>query len=159
MRHEELKLNHLSADTVGLLLDELAALYDSDFVEPDVKQANAEFYSRKRFFDRMTNYASREGFDVVEARLGEELVGFVTAANLGPDTQWWAVVSPPLAEHVGRETGQRTVAVFDLLVARPHRGKGYSSKIHAELLRDRTEERATLLSAPTRQPAHTIWQH
>lgn len=41
--------------------------------------------------------------------------------------------------------GRRTFAVFEVMVREPWRGTGEAARIHERMLRDRPEQRATLL--------------
>lgn len=141
------------------LLEKLADLYEADFAPPELKALTPEFYSRKRFFERMEDYEQSPHFGLVVASLDTEIVGFLSAANMIPGTAWWKGVEPEPSPDFIREDNERTVAIFDLLVAAKHRGHGYASLIHEAFLRRRTEERATLLSSEPQQPAYAMWLH
>lgn len=138
-------------------LNELAELYEADFVDPPLK--GMPFYSARRFKERLTEqYLLAPNFKVVLA-LGDksQLVAFVYGCSLPASAPWWKDVSPPLLPHVTRETGDRTFAILDMLVARDLRGQKIASGLHTRLLEGRTEERITLLSSPPQMPAYAMW--
>lgn len=89
-------------------------------------------------------------FSAITARDGGRLVGFVYGLPLAATTGWWDGLEPPPAERgFTTETGDRTFAVIDLAVLPSHRRQGLGRRLVDELLRDRPEERATLLTTPS----------
>jgi GNAT superfamily N-acetyltransferase len=141
------------------LVGELADLYERDFAPAALKALTPEFYSRDRFIERMADYEGSPRFALVVATIDDEVIGFLTAANMIPGTAWWKDIDPePSAEFI-REDNARTVAIFDLMVTPDQRGHGYASLIHEAFLKERTEERVTLLSSEPQQPAYAMWLH
>ncbi|MFJ2349611.1 N-acetyltransferase [Streptomyces antimycoticus] len=105
------------------------------------------------FDERLTRYASRDGWEAVIGYNGEEPVGYVFGVPLGPDSLWWSSMRQPAPEDFTQETGSRTFAVNEILIRKPWRGTagaGTSRVLHETLLAERTEKRATLLVDPTR---------
>jgi GNAT superfamily N-acetyltransferase len=145
------------SDDVATIVDEMTNLYATDFVEPEIKKKTPDFYSEERFRSRvLEGYAVSPGFATVSAEVGGNLVGFVTAANIGPQGSWWKDATTSLDIDT-TEDGHRTVAIFDLVVRKDHRRRGVAFLLHKELLAPRTNERATLLSSEPQQPAYSIW--
>lgn len=64
----------------------------------------------------------------------------------------------PLPEELTHETGQRTLALFELLVRAPWRKTGSAHRIHEELLTSRPEERVTLLVEPTHPKVKALYE-
>jgi GNAT superfamily N-acetyltransferase len=100
----------------------------------------------------------------VTGRADDDLVGYAYGFPLGPATRWWHgwIGDPPAG--FTTEDGQRTWAVSEIMVREPWRRQGIARRLHDELLRDRPEERATLLVEPENGPAQAAyaswgWQH
>lgn len=147
------------SESIGAVVDKLAELYVADFVSEEIRSKAPDFYSADRFRDRMMNdYRHSPEFETVVVENLGTVCGFVTAANLIPNTRWWRVVTSGGPDDTD-ETGARTLAIFDLMVAADHRGVGLASLLHAALLAGRAEERVTLLSSAPQQPAFAMWQH
>lgn len=139
------------------IINQMADLYWSDFIDPELRNKNPEFYSKERFFKRMVEYGRTPHFRCIVCWEGEQIVGFITAANLQEGTSWWNNVKTELSTEDLQENSERTTAIFDLLVATSHRGKGIASQLHEQLVSGATSERITLLSSPPQQPAHQMW--
>jgi ribosomal protein S18 acetylase RimI-like enzyme len=88
------------------------------------------------------------GFALVEARHGQYLVGYASGMPLRPATSWWRGLTTPLPGEVTAEYPGRTFAVTELLVRAPWRRQGIGRELHALLLGERAEERATLTVPP-----------
>jgi len=139
-------------------LDELARLYAIDFVDPPLK--GREFYSAERFRERVLDqYVKAPNFRIVIALASSAVVGFVYGCSLLEGSPWWNGLEEPLPKDMTRETGGRTFALLDLLVARSWRGQGIASELHRRVLEGRPEERVTLLSSPPQMPAYAMWKH
>lgn len=141
------------------LVKRLADLYVADFVDPDLREADPEFYSHARFIERMDDYKGSPKFAAYVMHKGAEIVGFATVANLIPNTAWWKNTEPRLSGELVEENNERTVAIFDLMIVHSHRGQGLASRLHEEILTTRSEERVTLLSSKPQQPAYSMWLH
>jgi ribosomal protein S18 acetylase RimI-like enzyme len=133
-------------------IEQLAQLYESDL------QSGA--FSKERFREKfLQQYITKPNFKLVLLRDGATLVGFVCGNSLVQGTRWCSAVEEPLPEGFTEEDGTRTVALKDIVVAKEFRGQGLGRELHDCFLRDRKEERVTLLSSELDQPAHSIWQH
>ncbi|WP_448330492.1 N-acetyltransferase family protein [Streptomyces sp. DSM 41534] len=117
-------------------------------VRGDFGMLDRPFYAVDRFDERLSGYASRPGWEAVVAEEAGEPVGYVFATPLGPSTAWWEDMEPPLSEDYTQETGDRTLALNEILVRAPWRGTGIAHRLHEELLAGREEQRVTLLVNP-----------
>lgn len=136
----------------------LADLFESDLVPLSLQ--GSSFFSRERYLrNLLDDYVALPHFKVVTAWNGGELVGFVYGSSLPSGSQWWKDVKELLPEGFTEENGNRTLALFDIVVKNSFRGQGIGSQLHTKLLQGRSEERVTLLSEPELQPAYMIWQH
>jgi hypothetical protein len=122
------------------------------------------FHTRERFDERLTNYASRPGWSAVLAYEEEQPVGFAFGTTLGADTKWWNSMKAPLPDDITREDGRRTVALNEIVVRRPWRGRSVAWQLHEAWLHNRTEERVTLLANPQAgngavQARYEAWQY
>ncbi|MGW0557314.1 N-acetyltransferase family protein [Streptomyces sp. NPDC002926] len=107
------------------------------------------FYEVDRFNERLSSYASRPGWAGVVGYEDGEAVGFCFGVPLAPDTRWWQAVTTELPQGYTDENGKRTVALNEIVVRRPWRGRGVAWQIHEAWLSRRPEERVTLLVNPT----------
>lgn len=140
------------------MVDELAALYANDFVDPPLK--GTFFYSDARFRARLLdNYAKRPGFIVTTARVDDELIGFADGCPLSATNYWWKNARETLPSEFITENGKRTFAIFDIVVKKEWRDRKVARALHAKLLENRPEERVTLLSTTDTQPGYSMWQH
>lgn len=111
------------------------------------------FNAVERFDERLTRYASRDGWEAVIGFQGDEPVGYIFGVPLAAGSLWWSSMRQPRPDDFTRETGTRTFAVNEILVRKAYRGTagaGTSRLLHETLLAKRNEERATLLVDPTR---------
>lgn len=147
-----------NANAAAERLHEMSVLYENDFVEPPLK--GLDFYSAARFRDRFSEqYAGAPNFRVVLADGTDGLTGYGFGCSLPEGSPWWSGMDEPLPEEFTRETGNRTFALLELLVARDSRTHGIAGELHRRLLEGRTEERVSLLCSPPQMPAYAIWQH
>lgn len=139
-------------------VDQLGQLYESDFVEPPLQGTYG--FSKERFRKMLVEqYIKKPNFTAVTLWGDDQLIGFVTGNSLVAETQWWNGVKEPLPPRFTEENGERTASLKDIVIKRSLRGQGFASLIHGIFLRERREERVTLLSSPERQPAYSILQH
>jgi GNAT superfamily N-acetyltransferase len=133
-------LAHHDAQQAAKLREELIEVH----LDARAELLDNPFYSGQRFGERLDSYLLSPGFDLVTAKVGEELIGYAFGGTLPANTLWWrgAEVADP---DVTRETGQRTFAFREILVRQAHQRRGHAHRLHDELLGARSEERATLL--------------
>src|SRR5262245_40780578 len=135
------------AEGAGHLTDELADLYRTVYgaVEP---QASNPFYSRERFLERLDRYRLAPGFELVVVREAGRMVGFLYGYALPPQARWWSGIKPPLPAEQARETGERTFAFNDMVVAPDRRRRGIARRMHAVVVDARPGMRFTLTVRP-----------
>lgn len=104
-----------------------------------------EFHRVERFDERLGWNAEVPGFGAVVGYLGDRPIGYAYGCTLQPNTRWWAGLRTPVASDVITETGSRSFALSELMVVHEVRGTGVARRIHDALLRERSEERVTLL--------------
>ncbi|MEW1827815.1 GNAT family N-acetyltransferase [Streptomyces sp. NPDC088196] len=154
----DISLTRLSPQAVREDIDEFSELYASDFVDPPLK--GTDFYSRERFKGRLSgDYLNAPRFEAVAARNSDGLAGFIYGCSLPAGTSWWSDLVGQLPETLTTETGERTVAIIDFVVAKRFRGVGIGSRLYQEFIDGRSEERASLFCSPPQQPAYSIWRH
>jgi ribosomal protein S18 acetylase RimI-like enzyme len=142
----------------GEQLDEITDLYLTVYSEPPYSETAddaADFRDRQ-----FPNRAQRDGFRMVTARAGEELVGFVFGHTLPADTGWWSGLLEPAPPEFTKETGDRSYAVIELVVRPDWRRRGVAAAMMKALLADRPEERAVLLvrpDAPAAVATYAAW--
>lgn len=136
---------------------ELAELYAEVYAEPPYRwgEEHAELFT-----ERFETQRSQPGFSLVEARHGGLLVGIAFGVTLQPTSPWWQNLLTPLPDAVTHEYPNRTFALVELLVRKPHRRRHAAHTMHDMILKDRTEERATLTVLPAAaaaQAAYSAW--
>lgn len=119
------------------LLDVYAEIYSDRLSE--------EFHSVERFDERLGWNTEVPGFAAVVAYLDSAPIGYAYGCTLQETTRWWNGLRTPVPDGDTRETGARTFALSELMVVEKVRGAGIARQLHGELLRDREEERVTLL--------------
>jgi hypothetical protein len=135
-------------------LDELRQLYLDVYAEPPYEwdEEHADL-----FVERFKVQARQEGFVLVEARHGAELVGIAFGVTLQPTTPWWRNLVESLPAEVTEEQPGRTFAVVEMLVRKPWRRQHIAETMHDLLLKDRPEKRATLTVLPEATPAQRAY--
>jgi GNAT superfamily N-acetyltransferase len=111
-----------------------------------------------RFADRFRVQRRQPGFVLAEARSGDYLVGYAYGMPLRPSTSWWRSLTAPLPDDITTEHPGRTFALVELLVRAPWRRQGVGRDLHDAILRNRPEERATLIVAPAATAAQNASQ-
>jgi ribosomal protein S18 acetylase RimI-like enzyme len=152
----DLTLRHHDARQAREIADELATAYREAYL--GTPQEHDPFYSSERFAERFRGYTSASGFELVTAHAGDQLAGYVFGYALPPGARWWNGLLDPVPEGFTDETGTRTFALNELHVRSRWRGRGVASRLHAELLAHRREERATILVRPD-NPARSTYLH
>lgn len=133
-----------------LLCEVYADVYADELDDP--------FNSIERFNERLTGHANGNGWEAVIGYSGTEPVGYAYASALRPEARWWKSQLLPLPADFAAETGQRTLALFEIMLRAPWRGIGLAHRIHEELLSERREERVTLLVDPTHAGVKRLYE-
>ncbi len=107
------------------------------------------------FAGRFRVHSRQPGFALAEARNGGYLVGYAAGLPLRPSTSWWRDLTTPVPDEVTAEHPGRTFALVELLVRASWRRQGIGRTLHDLLLRNRPEERATLVVLPTATAAQS----
>jgi hypothetical protein len=136
-------------------LDELRDLYLDVYADPPYEWGTEH---ADLFAQRFKGQASADGFALVEARHGAELVGIAFGVTLQPTTPWWQNLLEPLPAVVTTERPGRTFAVVELLVRKAWRRQHIAERMLTLLLDGRTEERATLTVLPAAIPAQRAYE-
>lgn len=102
-------------------------------------------YRVETFAERLDRHGTEAGFGVVLGYDGDEAVGYAYGNTLAEDDRWWSRMKQPLPDGF---TAVSTVALKEIGVRIPWRGKGIAKRIHDEFLAGRAEERVTLLVNP-----------
>src|SRR5205823_383888 len=126
----------LGGEEAGRHLDELAELYAEVYAEPPYEWGDDHVTLFRKWFDVQCR---QQGFTLVEARQGDELVGIGFGVTLLGNTPWWQNLVTPLDAEVTHEWPQRTFALVELLVRSPWRRQHIAESIHNLVLKDRPE--------------------
>jgi hypothetical protein len=150
----DINFQFVDGEQANLHMDELAELYAEVYAEPPYDWGDDHVTLFRRWFDVQRQ---QQGFTLVEARQGDELVGIGFGVTLLENTPWWQTLVAPLDDDITRERPQRTFAVVELLVRSPWRRQHIAETIHGLLLQDRSEERATLTVLPAATAAQAAY--
>jgi GNAT superfamily N-acetyltransferase len=137
----DLRIVRQEAQTVTANLEQIADIYDEVYAEPPYN--GGPLFTRDAFLTRTRSQIAAEGFAFVAATSDAGIVGFCFGFSLG--RRWWGGESSQPPTNVANAT---KYAVIELVMRRPFRNSGAGRKLLGELLRDRREEYATLLSVP-----------
>jgi ribosomal protein S18 acetylase RimI-like enzyme len=148
-------LAHHQAETVPALLDDICVVYADAYGQVPGEDADAKVAA---FRGRAAKALSRPGYEMVVARNGDELAGFVFGYSLAVDTHWWDDLSPQPSPEFLREDGSRTFVVAEIEVGRKWQGSGVGRALHDEILSGRREQRATLATGPGADTARAIYE-
>ncbi|GAB3943650.1 hypothetical protein GCM10029976_066580 [Kribbella albertanoniae] len=151
----EIQLVRYGADQLAAIRPTLVSLYAEVY---ETEAATDPFFSIERYEGRLTGHSSRPSWEAVVAFDGGEAAGYAYAAALPPTTRWWDHMLNPLPPADTVEDGQRTLALFELMVRKPWRGTGLSTRIHETLLEGRPEERVTLLVEPGHPKVKALYE-
>lgn len=121
----------------GTLIDVYTEVWASRLSEPH--------YSVERFSERLARYAAEPGWDVVLGFDDGAPVGYAYVSTLKPGHRWWQHMTTPLPDGCADTP---VVALRDIMLRTPWRGKGIARRIHDEILASRSEEQVTLLVNP-----------
>ena len=115
------------------------------------------FDTPEAFMTRFASYARNPGIDLVVAFEDGKPAGQAWGWPLTPDSRWWEGLAAGPESDFTTEDGTRTFALSEIMVIREHTGQGIAHALHDELLRERHEERATLLVRPANTTAYTAY--
>lgn len=155
MTTSAVELIHYGRDQLTAIRPTLVSLYGEVYAK---EVQDDEFFSIDRFESRLSGHSSRHGWEAVVAYDGGQAAGYVYAAPLPERTGWWSHMLQPLPEDETREDGRRTLALFELMVRTPWRGTGLARRLHEELLKDRPEQRVTLLVDPDHPKVKALYE-
>lgn len=149
-----IEFRDVDGDEAVRRLDELTGLYAEVYAEPPYGwgEQHAELFHR-----RFNDWSEQEGFALIEARVGGQLIGVGFGATLATGTQWWQNLLTPLPREATEERPGRTWALAELLVRAPRRRLHVAETIHDRLLAGRTEERVVLTVMPGAEAAQAAF--
>jgi ribosomal protein S18 acetylase RimI-like enzyme len=132
---DSVSFEHYGADATGDQRDDLIGLYEAVWLSG--AKNDDPFFSRERFVDRLGKHLAAPGFELVTARRGGQLLGYMYGFS---------------------RTGEDRFAVCELMVAAPFRRQGLGRRLHDELLTGRRERTAELLVEKGNQPARAAYR-
>ncbi|MDG4798136.1 GNAT family N-acetyltransferase [Micromonospora sp. WMMD1082] len=145
-----------TADTAAGLMDELCDVYADAYGHVPGEDSAVK---TSAFRDRATGALGARNYEVVTARAGDELVGFVFGYSLRQERDWFAGLDPaPEPGFTDERGGQRTVVLAEIEVRQAWQGKGVGRRLHDEFLTGRGEERATLSANPAATTTHALYE-
>jgi GNAT superfamily N-acetyltransferase len=115
------------------------------------------FESLEASMKRFDAYTAIPSFDLVIVHLDGEPVGQAWGWPLSARTKWWEGLAPEPEPGFTAEDGTRTFALSEIMVRQRWTGQGIAHALHDELLRGRTEQRATLLVDPVNDTAYRAY--
>jgi len=127
---------HFDAQAATKQRSDLIALYEQIWLSG--WKDNDPFFSGERFVDRLAKHLAAPGFELVTARLGEQLIGYTYGFSR-------------VREH--------KFIVCELMVAAERRRHGMARRLHDELLGGRSEQTAELLVEKENGPAQVAYRH
>lgn len=145
---------HAGPDAADLL-DELCAVYADAYGHVPGEDSGVKTAA---FRDRASLALDARNYELMTARAGEEIVGFVFGYSLRPEREWWSGLTPSPPAGFPDETGDRTVVLAEIEVRKAWQGRGVGHRLHDEFLGGRHEERATLTANPVATATHTLYE-
>ncbi|MFJ8311449.1 MULTISPECIES: GNAT family N-acetyltransferase [unclassified Streptomyces] len=137
-------------------LDAVLPAYQEVYAEPPYSEGPQDAVD---FLGRAQRQSRRDGFRIVLAWDGSEVVGFSIGYLLPVNTGWWGTLLEPLADDFVRESGRRTFNVAELAVRKAWRRRGIAAGLHRRLIEGLDAERITLTRRPEPEaaPAQTAY--
>ena len=129
------------------------------FIAANAHLQHDPFYQAPRFRRQIEGHMAAPHWEMTVAKDDGRIVGFAYGFVLPPATAWWRGLISAVPEGFAEETGHRTFALSELNVLPRYRGNGIASQLYRELLSQRTEERATLLTEQGNEAARGIYEH
>lgn len=146
----------LTADAAAGFMDQLCEVYADAYGEVPGEDTNVK---ADAFRDRATGALGARNYELVTARAGDELIGFVFGYSLRQDRDWFAGLDPaPEPGFTDERGGERTVVLAEIEVRKAWQGKGIGRGLHDRFLGGRREERATLTANPAATATHTLYE-
>jgi ribosomal protein S18 acetylase RimI-like enzyme len=146
----------LGEDDAAALMDQLCEVYADAYGEVPGEDTNVK---TDAFRDRATGALSGRNYELVTARAGDEMVGFVFGYSLRQERDWFAGLDPvPEEGFTDERGGERTVVLAEIEVRKAWQGKGIGRGLHDMFLGGRREERATLTANPIATATHALYQ-
>ncbi|WP_233513617.1 GNAT family N-acetyltransferase [Micromonospora craterilacus] len=146
----------VNADTAASLMDKLCEVYADAYGHVPGEDSTIK---TDAFRDRATGALGARNYELVTARAGDELVGFVFGYSLRQDRDWFAGLDPaPEPGFTDERGGERTVVLAEIEVRKAWQGKGVGRGLHDEFLHSRREERATLTANPVAIATHALYE-
>lgn len=141
-------LRHHNAEQARQQVEGLVDVYLQVYTDTD-----DPFYGEDRYRRQLDGHLGGPAFELVTAHAPDDgrLVGYIYGFALPERARWWQGMLTPVPPEAITETGKRTFAVCELMVLPSWQGRGIGRALHDELLRGRSEERATLLVEPGNQ--------
>lgn len=102
------------------------------------------FFSVRSFSERLRAHSYPKSWEAVVGYDGDNPIGYAYGSSLSAGSGWWSGVNQPLDPAFTEETGHRTLALFELMIRKPWRGRGLARWVHDELVDVRHEERVSL---------------
>jgi GNAT superfamily N-acetyltransferase len=143
--------HHQAAELRPLLLEVYSEVY-AEAAKTD------PFATVERFAQGLDGWSSRPGWTCVVGYDGDQAVGYAYGAPLPKRAPWWGGLLTKVPANVVKETGHRTYALSELMVRIPWRKTGVARRLHDALLKDRPEERATLLVDQEHPKVHSLYE-
>lgn len=128
--------HHIDPTVTATLVDVYADVYAEHLHEP--------FHTVEMFGLRLAGHVTGRHWECVIGYHGDEPVGYVYGTTLRADTTWWKDLAPPPDPELSYEDGNRTLAIFELMIRMPWRKQGLAYAIHEEFVTHRSEQRASL---------------
>jgi GNAT superfamily N-acetyltransferase len=148
--------DRLDADAAAGLMDELCEVYADAYGEVPGEDSTVKAGA---FRDRATAALAARNYELVVARTGDELVGFVFGYSLRQERDWFAGLQPaPEPGFTDERGGERTVVLAEIEVRKAWQGKGIGRRLHDAFLGGRHEERATLTANPVATATHALYE-
>lgn len=145
--------HHDAASAAGIFDSVIIPVYEASHADV----ISDPFYSTERFAERVRGYMRAPGFELVAAHADGRPIGQAFGYTLQPGARWWNGLTTPVPDGFTKETGHRTFAFNELMVAPEWQRRGIAHALHDELLSERTEERATLLVRADNEAAQTAY--
>jgi ribosomal protein S18 acetylase RimI-like enzyme len=152
---DDLVLTVHRTGTATSQLTTVVGIYASAYSEPPYNEGPDDV---AQFRSDWARRVSQPTFRLVIATLAHEPIGFAFGHQLPPGTRWWDGLLEDVERDIIDERPGRTFAVIELAVLQGSRERGIGRELHAHLLANLQEERATLLVRPEATPARRAYQ-